>query len=101
MVLDSFDGVATCGAENALAVSVDDEVQVSDERLGLDYEIGWLRDGEAVCLGHVSEIAAEVFILFAAEEALSGVEFWLCRELCAAIDVDIALDIAVKFRFII
>lgn len=91
MVLDCFDGVAACGAENALAVSVDDEMQVSDERLGFDNEIGWLRDGEAVCFGHVFEIGAEGFILVAAKEALSGVEFRLGGKLCAAIDIIVNL----------
>lgn len=97
--MDSFNSAATSGAENAFAVAVDDEVQVSDERLGLDYEIGWLRNGEAVRFGHVLEIGAEVFILFAAKETLFGVEFGLCRELCAAIDIDIAVNVAVNFGF--
>lgn len=103
MVLDCFDSVAACGAENALAVSVDDEIQVSDECLGLDYEIGWLGDGEAVRFGHVLEIGSEVFILLAAKEALSGIEFWLCGKLCTAIDIDVAFDIIVNFtsRFIV
>lgn len=103
VVLDCFDSVAACGAENALAVSVDDEMQVSDERLGLDYEIGWLGDGKAVCFGHVLETGAKVFILLAAKETLAGIEFWLRGKLCTAIDIDVAVDIIVNFtsRFII
>lgn len=70
-------GIVSLGAaEDALAVPLDDEVEVGEESIRV-YEEGFRGgDGEAVGFGHVREIRVEVGGGLSAEETGVGVEWW-------------------------